>query len=53
MRRHKTLPVLISLLLVSTLAIAMGAGCGTPKKAEIANLDPSSGVAGTNINIVG
>lgn len=53
MRRHKTLPVLISLLLVSTLAIAMGAGCGKPKKAEIANLDPSSGVAGTNINIVG
>jgi len=52
MRKSKTLLVLLSLLMVSTLAVALGAGCGSSKKAQITNLDPSSGVAGTSFNIV-
>ena len=54
MRKFKTLPVLLALLMAATLAIALGAGCGgSGKKPQITNLDPSSGVAGININIVG
>jgi len=54
MRKFKMLPVLLALLMAATLAITLGAGCGgSGKKAQITNLDPSSGVAGTNVNVVG
>jgi len=54
MRKFKMLPVLLALLMAATLAITLGAGCGgSGKKAQITNLDPSSGVVGTNVNVVG
>jgi hypothetical protein len=53
MRKEKMLPALISLLMVVVISGAFGAGCGTTKKPQLDNLDPSSGTAGTKINIVG
>lgn len=55
MKRTKISAITLALLLVAALAAVMAAGCGsTPTtKAEITSLDPSSGPAGTQIEIVG
>ena len=53
MRKEKMLPVLICLLMVTVVAGAFGAGCGTPAKPQLGNLDPSTGTVGSKVSIVG
>jgi hypothetical protein len=54
MRKTRFSAVLLTILLVAVMVVGAVGGCGSKaSKPEITNLDPSSGLAGTQVNIVG